>query len=45
MIATPDLRFMAVFEILPVESAITAVRVSIVADGKKRKAAEMKGKK
>jgi hypothetical protein len=30
-------RFVTVLEILPVESAITAVRVSIVADGKKRR--------
>lgn len=30
-------RFVAVLEIPPVESAITAVRVSIVADGKKKK--------
>ena len=30
-------RFVAVLEIPPVESALTAVRVSIVADGKKNK--------
>jgi hypothetical protein len=30
-------RFVAVLEIPPVESAITAVRVSIVADGNKRR--------
>jgi hypothetical protein len=30
-------RFVAVLEIPPVESAVTAVRVSIVADGKKNK--------
>jgi hypothetical protein len=30
-------RFVAVLEIPPVESALTAVRVSIVADGKKKK--------
>jgi len=37
-------RFVAVLEIPPVESPITAVRVSIVADGKKRRAVEAKGK-
>ena len=30
-------RFVAVLEIPPVESALTAVRVSIVADGKKKR--------
>jgi hypothetical protein len=30
-------RFVAVLEIPPVESPVTAVRASIVADGKKRK--------
>ena len=35
--ADEDERFVAVLEIPPVESAETAVRVSIVADSKKRK--------
>jgi hypothetical protein len=35
-------RFVTVLEIPPVESALTAVRVSIVADGKKRKNQERK---
>ena len=34
----PDEKFTAVLEIPPVESAVTAVRVSIVAEGKKGKA-------
>jgi hypothetical protein len=38
-------RFVAVLEIPPVESPVTAVRASIVADGKKRRAVEGKGKK
>jgi len=37
-------RFVSVLEIPPVVSPITAVRASIVADGKKRRAAEAKGK-
>ena len=35
-------RFVIVLEIPPVESALTAVRVSIVADGKKRRNEERK---
>lgn len=38
-------RFVAVLEIPPVELPITAVRASIIADGKRRRTAEVKGKK